>query len=106
MAIGLLSADKISHRGQAYMHVHITDPARRRSGLGSECVRATADIYFKLLALERLFCQPNAFNVAPNRTLQRAGFAALAVALAAREPATTGPPNSTPVRRRHVTIRE
>jgi hypothetical protein len=24
--------------------------------------------------LRRLFCQPNAFNVAPNRILQRVGF--------------------------------
>jgi RimJ/RimL family protein N-acetyltransferase len=24
--------------------------------------------------LKRLYCQPNAFNIAPNRTLQRAGF--------------------------------
>ena len=26
------------------------------------------------LKLKRLFCEPNAFNVAPNRTLQKAGF--------------------------------
>lgn len=29
---------------------------------------------FRVLELRRLFSQPNAFNVAPNRTLQRAGF--------------------------------
>jgi hypothetical protein len=28
----------------------------------------------RLLELKCLFCEPNAFNVAPNRTLQRAGF--------------------------------
>jgi len=74
VAIGFSTADKIIHGEEAYMHLHIADPERRRSGLGSECVRATAELYFKVLALERLFCQPNAFNVAPNRTLQRAGF--------------------------------
>ncbi len=31
-------------------------------------------IYFERLKLKRLFCEPNAFNVAPNRTLQKAGF--------------------------------
>ena len=31
-------------------------------------------IYFEALALERIFCEPNAFNVAPNRTLQSVGF--------------------------------
>ena len=33
-----------------------------------------AERYFSTLALDRLYCQPNAFNVAPNRTLQKAGF--------------------------------
>src|SRR5271163_4074813 len=74
VAIGFSTADKITYGEQAHMHLHITDPERRRSGIGSECVRATADLYFEVLALERLFCQPNAFNMAPNRTLQRAGF--------------------------------
>ena len=27
-----------------------------------------------MLGLPRLYCEPNAFNVAPNRTLQAAGF--------------------------------
>ena len=74
VAIGFSTADEIVHGEQAHMHLHITAPERRRSGLGCECVRATVDLYFDVLALERLFCQPNAFNVAPNRTLQRAGF--------------------------------
>jgi RimJ/RimL family protein N-acetyltransferase len=30
--------------------------------------------YSRALELRRLFCQPNAYNVAPNRTLQRVGF--------------------------------
>ena len=29
---------------------------------------------FERLKLKRLFCEPHAFNVAPNRTLQKAGF--------------------------------
>ena len=37
-------------------------------------VRRSAELYFSRLELERLYCQPNAFNVAPNRTLQKAGF--------------------------------
>ena len=71
---GFSTADKIRYGAQANMHLHIVDPERRRAGLGSECVRRTAAIYFEVLALQRLFCEPNAFNVAPNRTLQRAGF--------------------------------
>lgn len=37
-------------------------------------MRRSAETDFDVLQLERLFCQPNAYNVAPNRTLQRAGF--------------------------------
>jgi len=76
VAFGFSTADKIRFGVQANMHLHIVDPEQRRAGLGSECVRRTAAIYFDVLELERLFCEPNAFNIAPNRTLQRAGFTA------------------------------
>jgi len=56
------------------MHLHVVDERRRRSGVGTACVRQTVALYFETLKLRRLFCEPNAFNVAPNRTLQRAGF--------------------------------
>ena len=72
--IGFSTADKIVYGEQAHMHLHVVDPQRRGSGIGSACIRKTADLYFEKLALERLFCEPNAFNVAPNRTLQSAGF--------------------------------
>jgi RimJ/RimL family protein N-acetyltransferase len=72
--IGFSTADKIAHGEQANMHLHIVDPQRRNQGVGVECVRRSADIYFGRLKLKRLFCEPNAFNVAPNRTLQKAGF--------------------------------
>jgi RimJ/RimL family protein N-acetyltransferase len=72
--IGYSTSDKIIHGERANMHLHVTDPERRNSGLGAECVRRSADIYFERLKLKQLFCEPNAFNVAPNRALQKAGF--------------------------------
>ncbi len=72
--MGFSTADKIVYGEQAHMHLHIIDPQHRRSGIGSACVRQTTDLYFATLALRLLFCEPNAFNVAPNRTLQSAGF--------------------------------
>jgi RimJ/RimL family protein N-acetyltransferase len=72
--IGFSSSDKITYGEQANMHLHVTDPERRNRGVGAECMRRTVDIYFERLKLKRLFCEPNAFNVAPNRTLQKAGF--------------------------------
>jgi RimJ/RimL family protein N-acetyltransferase len=72
--IGFSTSDKIHYGEQANMHLHVTDPERRQQGVGAECVRRSVDIYFERLKLKRLFCEPNAFNVAPNRTLQKAGF--------------------------------
>jgi RimJ/RimL family protein N-acetyltransferase len=72
--VGFSTADTITFGREAHMHLHIVDPERRRAGIGVRCVRETAQLYFDVLELERLICEPNAFNVAPNRTLQRAGF--------------------------------
>jgi RimJ/RimL family protein N-acetyltransferase len=58
----------------AFMHLHIVNPEFRHKGLGADFVRESARHYFRVLELERLYSEPNAFNTAPNRTLQRAGF--------------------------------
>jgi RimJ/RimL family protein N-acetyltransferase len=71
---GWSSADKIVFGEEAYMHLHILDPERRRAGNGTFFVRESAKIYFDTLRIGRLFCEPHALNVAPNRTLQAAGF--------------------------------
>jgi RimJ/RimL family protein N-acetyltransferase len=72
--VGFSSTDRIEFGLQAFMHLHILDAPRRQSGLGSNFVRLSARHYVEALQLGRLFCQPNAFNVAPNRALQSAGF--------------------------------
>lgn len=72
--VGFSSTDQISFGEQAFMHLHIVKPDRRRSGLGTQFVQQSTTTYFQVLQLQRLYCQPNAFNTAPNRTLQRAGF--------------------------------
>lgn len=71
---GFSSSDKIARGEEAYMHLHILHPERRQKGNGAIFVRQTARIYFELLQIKRLFCEPFALNVAPNRTLQAAGF--------------------------------
>lgn len=72
--VGFSSTDNIEFGEQAFMHLHIAKEPLRRQGLGTEFVRLSVDEYFRALELKRLFCQPNAYNVAPNRALQRAGF--------------------------------
>ena len=74
VGIGFSTSDKIVYGEEAHMHLHVLEPQRRRAGIGSACVRETVGLYFNALRLKRLFCEPNAFNVAPNRTLQSVGF--------------------------------
>jgi RimJ/RimL family protein N-acetyltransferase len=72
--VGFSSTDRITFGNEAFMHLHVVEAELRSSGLGTQFVMLSAQAYFKVLELRRLFCEPNALNVAPNRTLQRAGF--------------------------------
>lgn len=74
VAAGFSTCDKIIFGERANMHLHVLEPGNRQKGIGVECVRKSADIYFETLKLKKLFCEPNAFNIGPNRTLQKAGF--------------------------------
>jgi hypothetical protein len=72
--LGFSTADKIVIGEEAFMHVHIIDGRLRRLGYGTLLVRQSAEIYFEALRIRTLFCEPYAFNMAPNRALQKAGF--------------------------------
>jgi RimJ/RimL family protein N-acetyltransferase len=72
--VGFSAADRIVFGERANMHLHVFQREQRGRGLGTRCVRDSIRIYFSELKLKQLFCEPNAFNVAPNRTLQRTGF--------------------------------
>jgi RimJ/RimL family protein N-acetyltransferase len=72
--IGFSTADKIIFGQEAYMHLHILHPDRRRSGYGAHFVKETVKIYFNMLNIQQLYCEPYALNVAPNKTLQKVGF--------------------------------
>ena len=72
--VGFSTADKIERGECANMHLHVIEAQNRNRGVGTPCVRRSVDLYFELLHLKQLFCEPNAFNMAPNRALQAAGF--------------------------------
>jgi RimJ/RimL family protein N-acetyltransferase len=72
--VGFSTLDRISYGNHAFMHLHITQEPKRRRGLGTQFVVKSTNVYFDMFELKRLYCEPNALNVAPNRTLQRAGF--------------------------------
>ena len=71
---GFSAIDHIAFGQEAFMHLHVLDPHERRRGLGTAFVQLSVPVYFEVFGLHRLYCEPNALNVAPNRTLQRAGF--------------------------------
>lgn len=73
-AVGFSSVSNIVFGKEAFMHLHILDATQRQGGLGVQFVKKSTEIYFKVLELERIFSEPYAYNIAPNRTLQSAGF--------------------------------
>jgi RimJ/RimL family protein N-acetyltransferase len=75
--VGFSSLDHIVFGKEAFMHLHIMEGSWRRRGLGTNFVKLSASKYFELFDLKHLYCEPNALNAAPNRTLQRAGFSYL-----------------------------
>ena len=74
IAVGHSHINDIVYAKEAFMHLHIWNPAQRKAGNGTFFVRESITIYFELFNLLKLFCQPYALNPAPNRTLQKVGF--------------------------------
>ena len=72
--IGHSNVNKIIFGEEAYMHLHIWTPGIRKKGLGSKLVKRTLPFFFNNLQLKKLFCEPNAHNAAPNKTLEKVGF--------------------------------
>lgn len=62
--VGFSSTDRIEFGEHAFMHLHMLENERCRSGLGSRFVRLSAAHYVEALLLNRLYCQPHAYNVA------------------------------------------
>jgi len=72
--IGHSNLSDIEYGERAFMHLHIWNPALRLSGNGTYFVRESVRLYFEKFELQQLYCQPNALNIAPNRTLPKVGF--------------------------------
>ena len=60
---------------EACIHLHLWNSQLRRAGLGTEFVRRSATFYFERFNLQKLVCEPRAENPAPNRVLEKLGFA-------------------------------
>ncbi|RYG62392.1 N-acetyltransferase [archaeon] len=73
-AVGHSNVNKITFCQEAYVHMHLWQPAHRQRGMGTEFVRKSSEWYFDKLQLKVLCCETHALHSAPNRTLARAGF--------------------------------
>ena len=73
-AIGFSSVNNIEFGVEANMHLHMAKPSRRAGGLGKQFVRLSTERYFNVLDLQRIYVEPKATNVPPNRVAQATGF--------------------------------
>ena len=73
--VGHSSINKIIPGDKAFIHLHLWKSELRRAGLGTEFVRRSAAFYFERFNLEKLVSEPFAENPAPNRVLEKLGFA-------------------------------
>ncbi|MBD0376552.1 MAG: GNAT family N-acetyltransferase [Flavisolibacter sp.] len=72
--VGHSNINKIVFGEEAYMHLHLWNPAKRRKGAGAELVKRSLPYYFETFKLKIAYCEPYAFNPAPNKTLEKIGF--------------------------------
>jgi RimJ/RimL family protein N-acetyltransferase len=77
LAVGHSNVNKIIFGKEAYMHLHLWNASVRKKGMGAELLKMGFPIFFNNLELQKLYCEPYAFNPAPNKTLQKVGFAFL-----------------------------
>jgi len=75
--VGHSNVNKIIFGEEAYMHLHMWQSPLRKKGYGAELVRKTLPFFFNRLQLRKIYCEPYALNLAPNKTLERVGFSFL-----------------------------
>lgn len=72
--VGHTNINKIKFGVEAYMHLHLWKPGLRNSGYGIRFVKMAIPYFFKNMELKKLYCEPYAFNPAPNKALEKLGF--------------------------------
>ncbi|UZO81833.1 GNAT family N-acetyltransferase [Aquimarina sp. ERC-38] len=72
--IGHSNINNINYRKEANMHLHVWEEENRSKGLGFQFLEKTIPYYFINFKLQKLLCEPNAYNKAPNKTLIKLGF--------------------------------
>lgn len=73
-AVGHCNVNKIDFGNEAHMHLHMWSADSRKKGMGAELVKMSLPYFFKNLQLKKIICEPYSKNIAPNKTLAKAGF--------------------------------
>lgn len=73
-AVGHSNVNKIVFGQEASMHLHLWNTGTRQKGAGTEFVKMSLGYFFTNLELAKVYSEPYALNVAPNKTLEKAGF--------------------------------
>lgn len=73
--IGHCNTNPTKFGGEANMHLHIWKQENQKRNIGTELLKKTIPLLFEKLELNRLYCEPYALNPAPNRILEKVGFA-------------------------------
>ena len=72
--VGHSSINRIKIGEQALIHLHLWVRDLRAAGLGTKFFWASVVKFIRMYRLKRLYCEPYAMNVAPNRVLKKCGF--------------------------------
>jgi len=73
-AIGHCNLNPFAFGESGHMHLHLWQSAHRQRGLGLALVQKSLPIFFNLLQLQQIYCEPYALNPAPNALLAKTGF--------------------------------
>lgn len=72
--IGHSNVNPVIYGQEALMHLHIWNAEHRRKGCGAEFIKMSLPYYFENLQLQKIYCEPYAFNESPNKLLEKCGF--------------------------------
>eukprot|EP01006_Ploeotia_vitrea_P002411 TRINITY_DN107451_c0_g1_i1.p1 TRINITY_DN107451_c0_g1~~TRINITY_DN107451_c0_g1_i1.p1 ORF type:complete len:185 (+),score=5.11 TRINITY_DN107451_c0_g1_i1:54-608(+) len=72
--VGHSSSNRIAFGETAHCHLHMWDSTCRKKGYGTVLFGKSVAMYFEMLQLKKLCCEPYAKNPAANKTLPKHGF--------------------------------
>ena len=72
--VGHSNVSPFEYGKSGMIHMHVWDEANRGQGIAKICLAETMKMFFDILKLEMIVCEPYKQNRGPNKTLQSLGF--------------------------------